>query len=71
MPPICAARDRFSSFVAECYGVAMIIPDGWTKSADGSRLRKLSIADFSQAFAFLTRLAFTAEGHHHPELRSV
>jgi 4a-hydroxytetrahydrobiopterin dehydratase len=73
LPSICAARDRFSSFVAECYGVAMNIPDGWTTSADGVALAKsFRFADFSKAFAFLTRVAMHAEKvDHHPEFTSV
>ena len=51
----------------------MIIPDGWTKSADGVALEKsFRFADFSQAFAFLTRVALHAEKvDHHPEFTSV
>jgi 4a-hydroxytetrahydrobiopterin dehydratase len=51
----------------------MEIPDGWTKSADGSALEKsFRFADFSEAFAFLTRVAMHAEKvNHHPEFTSV
>lgn len=48
-------------------------PDGWTVSADGLALEKrFTFADFSQAFAFLTRVAMAAEKRdHHPEFTSV
>ncbi len=52
--------------------MAMDVPDGWTRSADGAALeRSLRFADFSQAFAFLTRVAMLAETvDHHPEYTS-
>ena len=51
----------------------MSISDGWTTSADGLALEKeFRFADFSQAFAFLTRVAMHAEKvDHHPEFTSV
>jgi 4a-hydroxytetrahydrobiopterin dehydratase len=51
----------------------MDIPDGWTKSADGKALEKgFRFADFSEAFAFLTRVALHAEKvDHHPEFTNV
>lgn len=51
----------------------MEIPDGWTKSADGKAIeRSLRFKDFSEAFAFLTRVAMHAEKvDHHPEFTSV
>jgi 4a-hydroxytetrahydrobiopterin dehydratase len=51
----------------------MDTPDGWTTSADGLALeRSFRFADFSQAFAFLTRVALHAEKvDHHPEFTSV
>jgi len=51
----------------------MDIPDGWTKSADGKALEKgFRFKDFSEAFAFLTRVAMHAEKvDHHPEFTSV
>ena len=51
----------------------MEIPDGWTTSADGKAIEKrFTFADFSQAFAFLTRVAMHAERvDHHPEFTSV
>lgn len=51
----------------------MEIPDGWTPSADGVAIEKsFRFADFSQAFAFLTRVALHAEKvDHHPEFTNV
>jgi 4a-hydroxytetrahydrobiopterin dehydratase len=51
----------------------MTPPDGWTLSDDGRALvRSLKFADFSEAFAFLTRVALHAEKvDHHPEFTSV
>jgi 4a-hydroxytetrahydrobiopterin dehydratase len=51
----------------------MVIPDGWTKSADGKAIeRSYRFADFGEAFAFLTRVALHAEKvDHHPEFTSV
>lgn len=51
----------------------MEIPDGWINSADGSAIEKrFRFADFSAAFAFLTRVAMHAEKvDHHPEFTSV
>lgn len=51
----------------------MDIPAGWTKSDDGKALeRRYEFADFSEAFAFLTRVAMKAEkADHHPEFTSV
>ncbi len=51
----------------------MDIPDGWTLSEDGKALeRSFRFRDFSQAFAFLTRVAMHAEEvDHHPEFTSV
>lgn len=50
----------------------MEIPDGWAMSADGLALEKsVRFADFSEAFAFLTRVALHAEKvDHHPEFTS-
>lgn len=51
----------------------MDIPDGWTVSTDGKALeRSFRFKDFSEAFAFLTRVAMHAEKiDHHPEFTSV
>ena len=51
----------------------MDIPTGWTVSADGKAIEKsFTFADFSVAFAFLTRVAMHAEAvDHHPEFTSV
>ena len=51
----------------------MDIPDGWTASADRKAIEKrFTFADFSEAFAFLTRVAMHAEkADHHPEFTSV
>lgn len=48
-------------------------PVGWSRSADGTALeRSFRFADFSEAFAFLTRVALHAEKvDHHPEFTSV
>lgn len=42
-------------------------PEGWTE--EGGRLRReLRFADFSEAFAFMTRVALLAEkADHHPD----
>jgi len=51
----------------------MDAPDGWALSADGKALEKtFRFKDFSEAFAFLTRVAMHAEKvDHHPEFTSV
>ena len=51
----------------------MDIPNGWTMSADGRALEKsFRFKDFSEAFAFLTRVAMHAEKvDHHPEFTNV
>ena len=42
-------------------------PDGW-EVVDGSLHRELAFADFSEAFAFMTRVALLAEAaNHHPD----
>jgi 4a-hydroxytetrahydrobiopterin dehydratase len=53
--------------------VSMDIPDGWTLDVSGKALvRSLKFKDFSEAFAFLTRVALHAEKvDHHPEFTSV
>jgi 4a-hydroxytetrahydrobiopterin dehydratase len=48
-------------------------PDGWTVEEGGKALvRSFTFKDFSEAFAFLTRVALHAEkADHHPEFTSV
>ncbi|HXH58647.1 4a-hydroxytetrahydrobiopterin dehydratase [Iamia sp.] len=42
-------------------------PDGW-ENLDGRLHRELTFADFSEAFAFMTRVALAAEkADHHPD----
>lgn len=42
-------------------------PDGWTE-VDGKLHRELEFADFSEAFAFMARVALAAEkADHHPD----
>lgn len=50
-----------------------IPPDGWTLDEDGKALvRTLKFKNFSEAFAFLARVAMHAEkADHHPEFTSV
>jgi 4a-hydroxytetrahydrobiopterin dehydratase len=46
-------------------------PEGWTRSGD-ALTRSFKFKDFSEAFAFLTRVAMHAETKdHHPEFTSV
>lgn len=51
----------------------MDIPEGWALSAEGQALeRSFRFKDFSEAFAFLTRVAMHAEKvDHHPEFTNV
>jgi 4a-hydroxytetrahydrobiopterin dehydratase len=51
----------------------MKTPAGWTASPDGKALEKsFRFKDFSEAFAFLTRVAMHAEKvDHHPEFTNV
>ena len=51
----------------------MDTPDGWTLEDGGKALvRTIKFMDFSEAFAFLTRVALYAEkADHHPEFTSV
>ena len=51
----------------------MDIPDGWTVDESGKALvRTLKFKDFSEAFAFLTRVALHSEKvDHHPEFTNV
>jgi 4a-hydroxytetrahydrobiopterin dehydratase len=51
----------------------MDVPNGWSLEAEGKALvRTFKFKDFSEAFAFLTRIALHAEKvDHHPEFTSV
>jgi 4a-hydroxytetrahydrobiopterin dehydratase len=51
----------------------MDAPDGWASEDAGKALtRTVKFKDFSEAFAFLTRVALHAEKvDHHPEFTSV
>jgi 4a-hydroxytetrahydrobiopterin dehydratase len=51
----------------------METPAGWDRENGGKALaRSLKFKDFSEAFAFLTRVAMHAEkADHHPEFTSV
>jgi 4a-hydroxytetrahydrobiopterin dehydratase len=51
----------------------MDVPDGWATEEGGKALvRSFRFKDFSEAFAFLTRVALRAEKvDHHPEFTSV
>ena len=49
----------------------MDIPDRWTREGD-ALTRSFKFKDFSEAFAFLTRVALHAQKvDHHPEFTSV
>ncbi len=45
----------------------------WSLARDGNAIhRKFAFTDFSEAFAFMTRVALLAESHdHHPEWSNV
>src|SRR3954454_18851788 len=66
--PTALAREPFQGSQG-----AMDIPDGWTLEDGGKALvRSFKFKDFSEAFAFLTRVALHAEKvDHHPEFTSV
>jgi 4a-hydroxytetrahydrobiopterin dehydratase len=51
----------------------MDTPDGWVLDEDAKALvRGFTFKDFSEAFAFLTRVALHAEKvDHHPEITNV
>ncbi|MGE5952840.1 MAG: 4a-hydroxytetrahydrobiopterin dehydratase [Qipengyuania vulgaris] len=51
----------------------MEIPDGWSEERGGKALvRSITFKNFSEAFAFLTRVAMHAEKvDHHPEFTNV
>ena len=49
----------------------MNIPNGWTEK-DNTLYRKLEFKNFSEAFAFMVRVAIEAERmNHHPEWTNV
>jgi len=54
-------------------GAALIQLRDWTLVREGKAIaRSLRFADFSEAFAFMTRVALLAEQHdHHPEWSNV
>lgn len=59
---------------AEQVSACMATISDWTydPSSGGSISRKWVFQDFTQAFAFMTRVAFLAhEADHHPEWRNV
>ena len=49
------------------------LPDGWRRQSEPERIVwERSFPDFQTAWAFLTRVAFVAEGlDHHPEMTNV
>ncbi len=51
----------------------MDVPEGWSLDDSGKALvRTIKFKDFSEAFAFLTRVALHAEKvDHHPEFTNV
>ena len=51
----------------------MDVPEGWALEEEGQAIvRTFKFKDFSEAFAFLTRVALHAEKiDHHPEFTSV
>ena len=51
----------------------MDMREGWSPSSDGKAIEKsFRFQDFSEAFAFLTRVAMHAEKvDHHPEIANV
>ena len=57
----------------EALRAAVATLDGWDLRADGSAIeRTFAFADFSEAFAFMTRVALIAEKQdHHPEWSNV
>jgi len=52
--------------------VAVYAPEGWTLERRKALVRSFKFKDFSEAFAFLTRVALHAEKvDHHPEFTNV
>ena len=62
-----------SDGVQESERPMMQVPDGWSHEDGGKALvRTFRFKDFSEAFAFLTRVAMHAEKvDHHPEFTNV
>ena len=47
------------------------VPEGWTREGDAI-VRRYRFGDFSEAWAFMSRVALLAERHdHHPDWRNV
>ncbi len=53
--------------------IAPLLANGWAKSTDRDALQKtFQFRDFAQAFAWMTRVAITAEKmNHHPEWSNI
>jgi len=64
------AREKLSS---EAVDDALARLDGWTLHADGGSItRTFEFRNFSEAFAFMTRVALAAEKmDHHPDWSNV
>lgn len=52
---------------------AMTTLEGWTLAADGNSIKRIfEFRNFSEAFAFMTRVAMAAEKiDHHPDWKNV
>jgi len=64
------AREKLSP---QAVGEALARLDGWTLADDGGSIhRSFAFRDFSEAFAFMTRVALAAEKmDHHPDWSNV
>lgn len=64
------AREKLSQLAIE---ERLADVDGWTLSADGGSIRRtFTFRNFSEAFAFMTRVALAAEKmDHHPDWSNV
>ena len=64
------ARTRLDAGAA---AAALAALDGWTMAQDARSIRKtFTFANFSEAFAFMTRVALAAERmNHHPDWSNV
>ena len=58
---------------ADAVGEALAGLEGWTLAADGNAIkRSFTFRNFSEAFAFMTRVAMAAEKlDHHPDWANV